>query len=485
MIFTTPAFVLFFALFFAVHFSLRGVGRKWWLLTASYVFYGSWNAAFLLLIVGSTLVDFYVGRALHVAEDPRRRNRLLWVSCGVNLGALAFFKYCNFFIDSFVALLGAVGVEASPAVLEIVLPVGISFYTFQTMSYTIDIWRRRQTPSDSLLDFALYVAFFPQLVAGPIERASHLLPQIAKLPALSPRLSGFGLIALGCFKKAVVADHIAAVVELTYSDPSATYGPALWLGTYAFAVQIYCDFSGYSDIAVGLGRLLGLDIVSNFAAPYAAAGPSEFWRRWHISLSSWLRDYLYIPLGGNRGGWFYVRRNLMLTMLLGGLWHGAAWNFVLWGFWHGALLIVFRARIFQAALAWIATLPAAVRGGVLVLRRLVFFHLVCLGWALFRAESLADCAVLFEGLLNVSAWDLELWLSEVAVSGEALYLKVVLGVALLLVLAHNLWPVDGKRVVDVFWRAPPALRFVALAVVFYACMLMAPETPPPFIYFQF
>ncbi len=485
MIFTTPAFATFFVLFFVVHFSLRGVGRKWWLLAASYAFYGSWNAAFLLLIVGSTLVDFYVGRALSRTDDRRRRNRLLWVSCGVNLGALAFFKYCNFFIESFAELLAVVGVEASLPVLEIVLPVGISFYTFQTMSYTIDIWRGRQQPTDSLLDFALYVAFFPQLVAGPIERASHLLPQLAKLPELSPRLNGFALIALGCFKKAVVADQIAAVVELTYAQPDGVYGPALWLGTYAFAVQIYCDFSGYSDIAIGLGRLLGLDIVENFRAPYAAAGPSEFWRRWHISLSSWLRDYLYIPLGGNRGGWFYVRRNLMLTMLLGGLWHGAAWNFVLWGFWHGALLIVFRARPFTWALEQVAGWPKALRAVVLVLRRLVFFHLVCLGWALFRAESLADCAALFQGLLDLSAWDWAHWTAQVEASGEGLYLQGIMAVVIGLVLLHNLAPVGTKRVVEVFWKAPAALRFVVLAGIFYACVLLAPEQPPPFIYFQF
>jgi len=485
MIFTTPAFAVFFVLFFVVHFSLRGQGRKWWLLAASYAFYGSWNAAFLVLIIGSTLVDFYVGRALHATDDQRRRNRLLWLSCGVNLGALAFFKYCNFFIDSFAGLLGVLGFEASLPVLEIVLPVGISFYTFQTMSYTIDVWRGVEKPTESLLDFALYVAFFPQLVAGPIERASHLLPQIARLPELSPRLDGFALIALGCFKKAVIADHIAAVVELTYADPSASYGPALWLGTYAFAVQIYCDFSGYSDIAIGLGRLLGLDIVENFRAPYAAAGPSEFWRRWHISLSTWLRDYLYIPLGGNRGGWFYVRRNLMLTMLLGGLWHGAAWNFVLWGFWHGALLIVFRARIFTALLARVEALPRPARAVILVVRRLVFFHLVCLGWALFRAESLADCAVIVGSLLDVSAWDWGVWMREVAVSGEVLYLRLVLGVAVGLVLLHTVLPVGTKRVAEVFWRLPAAVRFVVLAAMFYACALLAPETPPPFLYFQF
>ncbi|MEZ4433928.1 MAG: MBOAT family O-acyltransferase [bacterium] len=485
MIFTTPEFVLFFVAFFVIHFSLRGAARKWWLLAASYFFYGSWNAVFLLLIIGSTLVDYFVAHAIAASADQRRRDRLMWLSVAVNLGALGFFKYCNFFVDSFAALLGAVGVEASLPVLDVLLPVGISFYTFQTMSYTIDVWRGEQQPTTSFLDFALYVAFFPQLVAGPIERAAHLLPQIARLPSLGPIMSGFGLIALGCFKKAVIADHIAGVVDVTYADVDATHAPALWIGTYAFAVQIYCDFSGYSDIAVGVGRLLGLDIVENFKSPYASAGPSEFWRRWHISLSSWLRDYLYIPLGGNRGGWFYVRRNLMLTMLLGGLWHGAAWNFVLWGLWHGLLLIIFRPRWMARLIERVEGMNLAARIASQLVRRVVFFHLVCLGWALFRATSLADCAVLFQKLLTPWRWDLGGWLAAVETSGEGRWL---LGVGALIggvVLVQNVWTHGQKRLADAFWRWPAALRFVVLVAVFYACVLLAPEKPPPFIYFQF
>ena len=485
MIFTTPEFVVFGVLFFVIHFSLAGRGRKGWLLAASYAFYGSWNAAFLLLIIGSTLIDFVVARGIAATSDQRRRNRLLLVSLTVNLGALAFFKYCNFFVGSFAALLGALGFEAHLPTLNVLLPVGISFYTFQTMSYTIDVWRGVERPTDDLLDFALYVAFFPQLVAGPIERAGHLLPQIAKLPELRPIVSGIGLIALGCFKKAVVADHIASVVDMTYADVDATYGPALWLGTYAFAVQIYCDFSGYSDIAVGLGRLLGLDIIENFQSPYAAAGPSEFWRRWHISLSSWLRDYLYIPLGGNRGGWFYVRRNLMLTMLLGGLWHGAAWNFVLWGLWHGALLIVFRPRWMRRLVERVEGSNIALRIVSQLVRRVVFFHLVCLGWALFRAQSLADCAVLFGKLLTPWNWDLDAFATGVEASGQGPWLWGIGAVVVGTVLVQNLWTHGQKRLIDRFWRAPAAVRFVVVVAVFYACMLLAPEKPPPFIYFQF
>ena len=484
MIFTTPQFAVFFVLFFAVYGALGPRGRKGWLLAASYFFYGSWNANFLLLIAGSTLLDFYVGRALAASDDATRRKRLVTLSVAANLSALGFFKYCNFFIDSAVAGLTAMGLDVSAPLLEIVLPVGISFYTFQTMSYTIDIYRRTLDPTDSLLDFALFVAFFPQLVAGPIERASHLLPQIVNLAERRADLSGLGLIALGVFKKVVIADNLATIVEATYADPGSTHAVALWIGTYAFALQIYCDFSGYSDIAIGIGRLLGLDIVENFRAPYAAAGPSEFWRRWHISLSSWLRDYLYIPLGGNRGGEWRLKRNLMITMLLGGLWHGAAWNFVLWGAFHGLLLVAFRPALFRR-LGERLDAHAVARWPALVVRRLVFFHLVCIGWALFRAQSLTDCTVLLRKLLDPTGWRLGAWLDAAAASGEGRYLLFVGAVMLALVLLQNAWSVGTKRVVEVLWRAPAPIRALVVVSLLYSAMLLAPEKPPPFLYFQF
>ncbi len=485
MIFTTPQFVVFFVLFFAVYLSAPARARKVLLLLGSYGFYGSWNAKFLLLIVGSTLLDFYVGRALADALDATRRKRLVTLSVVLNLGALGFFKYFDFFVESAVSGLASLGVEASAPVLHVLLPVGISFYTFQTMSYTIDVYRRTLEPTDSLLDFALYVSFFPQLVAGPIERASHLLPQIARVhEGLPAKANGLLLIALGCFKKVVIADNVAALVEATYTDPSAVHAPALWLGTYAFAIQIYCDFSGYSDIAVGLGRLLGLDIMQNFASPYAAAGPAEFWRRWHISLSSWLRDYLYIPLGGNRGGWWRVRRNLLLTMLLGGLWHGAAWNFVLWGAWQGLLLVLFRPDWLRRLGERIEARPVR-RVISQVVRRLVFFHLVCIGWALFRAASLSDCRIIVGKLLSPAALDLGAWLPEVRASGEGPWLCLIGASMAALLLVQNLWPHDTGRLADRLGRAPFALRFACVAVLLYACMVFAPERPPPFLYFQF
>ena len=485
MIFTTPQFAVFLVTFLFLWAVCRGRARKWLLLGASYAFYGSWNPAFLSLIILSTLVDYWVGLKLQTTDNALRRKRLLWVSLGVNLGILAFFKYCNFFIDSAVAALLLLDIEASVRLLEIVLPVGISFYTFQTMSYTIDVYRGDMEPTASLLDFSVYVAFFPQLVAGPIERAQRLLPQIAQVGQENRSdLSGWGLIASGCFKKVVIADNLAAVVDPVYANPDGAYGPALWLATYAFAVQIYCDFSGYSDIAVGLARLFGIRLIQNFEAPYAAAGPSEFWRRWHISLSTWLRDYLYISLGGNRRGEWFTYRNLMLTMLLGGLWHGAAWNFVLWGAWHGLLLAALRPAPFQKFARWSAGhwLPDQ---AILWLRRLLFFHLVCIGWAFFRAESLGDCIVLVQGLLDVGSWDWTTWLEAVDEAGMGGYLALYATMIGLVVGLQMLWPISPSRLIEHVWKGPEALRFAFVAILLYCAALAAPEVAPPFIYFQF
>ncbi|MGC6418963.1 MAG: MBOAT family O-acyltransferase [Bradymonadia bacterium] len=476
MVFTTPAFVVFFSLFLWAWFILRGVQRKWLLLAGSYVFYGSWNPHFLALIILSTIIDYSVGRRLDETDDESLRRRLLYVSVCANLGILAVFKYANFFIDSATAGLEALGISFNTESLEILLPVGISFYTFQTMSYTVDVYRRTMPACRSPLDFGIYVAFFPQLVAGPIERAKRLLPQISELSERSSYdSSGWGLIALGCFKKVVIADNLARYVDAVYADPTGVYGPAMWVATYAFAIQIYCDFSGYSDIAVGLARILGIQLIQNFKAPYAAAGPSEFWRRWHISLSTWLRDYLYIGLGGNRQGAWHTKRNLMLTMLLGGLWHGAAWNFVLWGAWHGGLLIALR-NVRQSA-----------EYGLLsrIFRTILFFHFVCLGWALFRAQSLADCATLFTGMLQFWQWDWGVWLTEARASGAGADLIIIMGTCLAMLVVQFMYPKGSDQLIARLWTRAGAVKVTFVLTLLYVTMLAAPERAPPFIYFQF
>lgn len=370
--------------------------RRVTLLLASYVFYAWFSVPLVSLMLFSTVLDFAVGRALDRTADARRRKLLLLASLVGNLGMLAVFKYANFLLDTANGISTLVFGVAPLPMLEIVLPLGISFYTFQTLSYTIDIYRGRMRPATSILGFGLYVAFFPQLVAGPIVRASSLLPQLERGPRFGPRQMrwALGLVVYGLVKKVVFADNFAQIANAVYADPASQSGGMLLLGTYAFAIQIYCDFSGYTDMARGIAALLGYDIGLNFDFPYFAVGVRDFWKRWHISLSTWLRDYLYIPLGGNRTSSWGVFRNVMLTMLLGGLWHGANWTFVVWGGIHGLWIHVEHALDrrgwgFEAeGLRW----PARILGMVIT------FHVVCVTWVFFRAASVADALEFFGGL---------------------------------------------------------------------------------------
>ena len=387
MLFNTWTFLAFALVVFGLYYVLPFRGQNRMLLVASYVFYGAWDWRFLSLIFLSTLIDYTVGRRLEFESDPQRRKHWLVVSCATNLGLLGIFKYLGFFAESFADLAGLFGWHVDVVTLHIVLPVGISFYTFQTMSYTIDVYRRKIEPVRSFEDFALFVAYFPQLVAGPIERASHLLPQLMR-PRTVRRdqlFEGAWLIAWGLFKKAVIADNVAPRIDEVFLPTNDwASGGACLVAIYGFAIQIYCDFSGYSDVARGLGKLMGVDIMRNFQIPYVATNPSEFWRRWHISLSTWLRDYLYVPLGGNRGTRLETYRNLTLTMVLGGLWHGAAWTFVLWGIYQGLLLVVH--RWFMIDHDWFGRFRSRSLW-VRFVSWFVMFHLVCLGWLIFRAKS--------------------------------------------------------------------------------------------------
>lgn len=394
MLFHSIPFLCLFLPVLALYF---GVPSEWWkfrravLLLASYVFYASWNPPFLLLLWATTFLDYWAG--LRIADgSPAARKRWLVASLGLNLVTLAFFKYSNFLAGNL-----SWAIELPPPfqrfLQSIVLPLGISFYTLQSMSYTIDMYRRTHPPCRSFFDFQLFVSFFPQLVAGPILRADEFLPQLAipkKFDAERVRV-GTALFFVGLAKKVLGADPLAGFVDPVFADPASFSPLSLLLGVYAFAFQIYFDFSGYTDMGIGLAKILGFELVENFRHPYVATSIVDFWRRWHLSLSRWLRDYLYISLGGNRQGEWQTYGNLMLTMLLGGLWHGASWTFVLWGGYHGLLLAI-EKRFFPAVkVDGIFRRAAAV---------LVTFHLVLVGWFLFRIRDLTTAGTYLSGLMN-------------------------------------------------------------------------------------
>lgn len=409
MLFNSEKFIIFFTIVYILYiiFSKSKKSQNLLLLASSYVFYGAWDWRFLFLILISTCIDFFVGRALDRTEKTKDRKFFVIVSIVSNLSILGFFKYFNFFSESFVKLLAHLGMEADYVTLNIILPIGISFYTFQTLSYTIDIYRRRITHTDSFIDFALFVSFFPQLVAGPIERASHLLPQIQRPREITVEQvdAAIFLILWGYFKKVVVADNVGMISDNVFNNYSQFDGLPILLGVLAFTIQIYCDFSGYSDIARGICKLLGFDLMVNFRLPYFALNPSDFWQRWHISLSSWLRDYLYISLGGNRGGPVRTYRNLFLTMLLGGLWHGAAWPFVLWGAYHGLILCAYRVldRKPEHQGPWSGRYPY----WRIVGKMMLMFVLTMVGWAIFRSQSMEQLLYIV-GHVGVGSWDFEM-----------------------------------------------------------------------------
>lgn len=404
MLFNSVEFAVFFAVVYSLYWLLSHRWQNRMLLAASYLFYGAWDWRFLFLLLFSTVVDYFSGLGMEAAKGDSRRRLWLWTSVTVNLGLLGFFKYFNFFIESFASLTSSFGLNASTSALNIILPVGISFYTFQTLSYTLDIYRRALKPARSFIDFALYVAFFPQLVAGPIERATHLLPQIILPRRVTAEKIGDGcsLVLWGYFLKVFVADNVAPFANAVFAAVPPYHTAQVLTGVYAFAFQIFCDFAGYSFIAQGLSKLMGIDLMTNFRRPYFAVNPKDFWSRWHISLSTWLRDYVYIPLGGNKDGTLRMYRNLFLTMLLGGLWHGAAWTFVVWGAYQGLLLIVHRA----GTPLW-QRLGAAghyyTRRAWKPILAIIFFQWICLGWIFFRAESLAQAGSLIAGIFNFQA----------------------------------------------------------------------------------
>ena len=401
MIFHSLDFLVFAVVVIAAYWALPHRAQNLLLLVASYYFYGYVHPWFLILIAISTVLDYAL--ALAIEGRPHQRRQLLWLSLATNLGMLGFFKYFNFFADNVHSVLAGMGWDVSLPVLRVVLPVGISFYTFQSLSYTIDVYRGEMKARRSLLDFAVFVALFPQLVAGPIVRATYLLPQVEtrRRFSLTAARTGTVKIVWGFFKKLVIADNVGVIANKVFvlSDPSF---PLLWVGVFAFAIQIYADFSAYTDIARGTSRWLGFELPENFDHPYFARSPSDFWRRWHISLSTWFRDYVYVPLGGSRQGEATWVRNILVTFFLSGLWHGASWNYVLWGIYHGVLIVATRARAMMkpvrvesgAADHAVGDLPgrwrqvAMLRPVLVTLQTAGMFVLTLIGWLIFRETEL-------------------------------------------------------------------------------------------------
>lgn len=468
MIFTEVRFIVFMAFVFGVYwYVLRWrTSRDVFLLGASYAFYAAWDVRFLSLILVSTLIDYWIGCELGRERLPRRA--LVVASICANLGILGFFKYYNFFADSFAELMTSAGVPTSASALAVMLPVGISFYTFQTMSYTIDVYRGRQQPITDLLELSLFVAFFPQLVAGPIVKAVEFFPQLSRHRRLSevPLRAMALLFLVGFVKKAVLSDNVAMVVDSVYAEPSAFTAGAVAVAATLYSIQIYCDFSGYSDMAIATAGLLGFRLPENFDQPYLSTSIRDFWRRWHISLSSWLREYLYVPLGGNRHGRWKRVRNLVTTMLLGGLWHGASWNFVAWGGLHGLAL---------ALHSWVRSLPATVFlhsfRGWKVFSWFATYAFVCVAWILFRSSTTEDAWQIFATLIGVA-------------EGGTQQVSPLWMVTLLFLPLEWAWQRWGQPTMASS-RSPGWLFACGYGATWALLLPLVPRVAKPFIYFQF
>lgn len=460
MLFTQLEFPLFFlVVLLGAWLCQRRNTRNLLLLVTSYYFYAYWDYRFCGLLLLSTVVDYFVANWMGQSQHAHVRRVLLSISLAVNLGVLGFFKYFNFFVESAQPVLDAIGLHSGT--LSIILPVGISFYTFQTLSYTIDVYRGVIRPVDRFTDFALYVAFFPQLVAGPIVRARELLPQLASVPRWSSRrcYGGAQQMLRGAVKKVILADRLGEAVDVVFAGPELYSGLTLAIAAVAYAGQIYYDFAGYSDIAIGAAKMLGYRFPINFRHPYLATSMAEFWHRWHMTLSRWLRDYLYISLGGNRTSALGTYRNLMLTMILGGLWHGAAWTFVLWGLWHGIALAAQRwARdTFSGRparpLGWIATMAV-----------------VMVGWVLFRSSDLEQAMTVLRRIVTGAA-------------GIDWYPPLAIAAIACMVLEHAAWRTRLRRAMRLpydAWYTP-----IATTLLIWTLLLYAPRGFRPFVYFQF
>ncbi len=490
MLFNSIEFATFFPIVFIVYWLVakKIVIRNFWVLLTSYIFYGWWDWRFLFLIAFSSLVDYLVGRRLGKATEEREKKKLLFLSLGVNLGLLFYFKYTNFFIESFVDSFRLFGSKLELSTLEIILPVGISFYTFQTLSYTIDIYKRKLDPTKSALAFFAFVSFFPQLVAGPIERASHLLPQfyVRHKFNYAQVKSGCLLILLGLFKKMVIADRAAIYVNSIFNSTETQDGVTYFLASILFAFQIYCDFSGYSDIAIGLGRTMGFDLMKNFDSPYSSKSLTEFWRRWHISLSTWFRDYVYIPLGGSKNGKFKTYFNLFLVFLISGFWHGAALTFIIWGAIHGFILVF--EKMFKQWTKRNSTLYLIHKGvnRFKIISVSFTFTVVCISWVFFRSNSATQAFGVIKQIFtnfNYLVLKIPATYTHGLKNNEFLYLGIFIFLLFLFDYSHrkmNLRQVLNKKNIFIRWS------FYVIAIITIAIFgIYGDRTNQEFIYFQF
>ena len=473
MLFPTATFAIFFLIVLPLSWLTMPKVHRWrpFILVASYVFYSWWDWRFIFLLAGCTLWNQVLAVRIHRATTQAQRKLLLTVALVGDLGVLGYFKYYDFFVSSSQNMAAIVGLELPVSLRTIILPVGISFYTFMAISYVVDTYRGDFVPT-TLEKFAVYLSFFPHLVAGPIVRPGELIPQldVPRDPRRVDTSRAFYLIATGLFKKVVIANYLAShIVDQVFGAPGQHSSLEILIGIYAYAVQIYADFSGYTDIAIGLALLLGFKFPQNFDSPYAAVSLQDFWRRWHMTLSRWLRDYLYIPLGGNRKGTIVTYRNLMLTMLIGGLWHGAGWTFIVWGGIHGVGLVVEHWRKQPAR----ATSRLPTRGGGASSRALITFNIVCVAWVFFRADSFATAWDMLTGLFT--GWGQA---SPLVTGGVLLAIAVGIG-------SQYLPARFPYAVMDRFGRLPVLGQAVVLAFALMLTNTMGPEGVAPFIYFRF
>lgn len=477
MSFQSIDYLIFLCSLLAVYFWLPVRGQNVLLLAASYLFYGWVHPWYLILISITTVFDWACALGMDASRTPARRKLFLFISVGVNLIILGVFKYLGFFLENVTALLTAIHLMPSPVLLKIALPAGISFFTFQSVAYAIDVYRRQQPACRSLLDYATFAAFFPQLVAGPIERAGHMLPQyqVARRPSFTAIRSGFVLVLWGLFQKLAIADSTAILADKVFAVGDASF-PVLWGGVIAFGVQIYADFSGYTAIARGSARIIGIELCPNFNHPYISQSPSEFWRRWHMSLGRWFKEYVFIPLGGSRAGAWTTVRNLMIVFFLSGLWHGAGWNFILWGLFHGLLLCVW------PHLVRVCPVLGTAGGKAGTVFRVVFtFAIMHVGRVLFREQ---DLAMIWQHLtLNPFTAPLVDWQVGMGLLFEAVLYGLPLTLLYPLIDHYRLLPTaDDPRMQT--WRWALAQALLASLILFALIALRSPETGD-FIYFQF